>query len=130
MKLLRRLSACFVALVATVHAQATQWVYLTSAPDLSYAVDMDSVVTSPGGYVEYIGKTTWKAPAMLSGATQPVAVSVTRYQLDCDRKAWRAIDTRYLTADGAPAGTLHPGKPGWTAIGPGTVVDLMFRKVC
>jgi hypothetical protein len=130
MKLLRRLLVCFVAIAASVQAEATQWVYLTSARDLSYAVDMDSVATNPSGYVEYIAKTSWNVPAMLSGATQPVAASVTRNQIDCDRKTWRAIDTHYLTIDGASAGTLHPNDPAWAAIGPGTVVDLMFRKVC
>jgi hypothetical protein len=130
MKLLRRLLICFVVFASVVHAKASHWTYLTSARDLTYAVDMDSVATDPDGYVEYVAKTTWKAPAKLSDANRPVAVSVTRYQIDCDRKAWRAVDTHYLASDGTSAGTLHPNAPDWTAIGPGTVIDLMFSKVC
>jgi hypothetical protein len=130
MKLLRRLLVSFVTLAATVHAEATQWVYLTNARDVSYSVDMDSVGAGAGGYVEYIARTLWKVPAMLSGTTQPVAASVTRNQIDCANKAWRTVDTHYLTGDGASAGTLHPRDPAWAPIGPGTVVDLMLAKVC
>ncbi|CAN7508074.1 hypothetical protein LJR230_003413 [Trinickia sp. LjRoot230] len=130
MKLLRRLLICSMPLTAMAYAEATQWTFLSSARDLSYAVDTDSVVTGSEGYVEYIAKTTWKAPAMLSGVAKPVSVSLTRYQIDCSHKQWRAVDTRYETADGEPAGRLQPAAPKWSAIGPGTVVDLMFRKVC
>lgn len=130
MKLLRRLQVCFMAIAATSSADATQWVHLSSARDLSYEVDMDSVKSGPDGFLEYIGKTSWKVPARLSGATKPVAVSITRYQIDCDHKAWRAMDTSYMGADGELAGRLQPKEPGWTPIGPGTVVDLMFQKVC
>ncbi|GLU32971.1 surface-adhesin E family protein [Trinickia caryophylli] len=130
MKLLRLLLLCFLSLTPAVYAQATQWTYLSSAKDLSYAVDSDSIATNPEGYVEYVAKTTWKVPAKVSGASQPVAVSVTHYQIDCDHKQWRALDTHYLTASGASAGAVHPADPDWSAIGPGTVVDLMFRKVC
>ncbi|PTB21253.1 hypothetical protein C9I57_06110 [Trinickia symbiotica] len=130
MKLLRRLLICSVALAANSHADAAQWVHLTSERDLSYEVDMDSVKSGPDGYLEYVAKTLWKVPAMLSGATKPVAVSITRYQIDCDHKAWRAIDTNYVTAEGEPAGKAQPKDAAWTPIGPGTVVDLMFRKVC
>ncbi|HWX11879.1 MAG TPA: hypothetical protein VNZ04_07750, partial [Trinickia sp.] len=63
MKLLRRLLICFVVFASVVHAKASHWTYLTSARDLTYAVDMDSVATDPDGYVEYVAKTTWKAPA-------------------------------------------------------------------
>lgn len=130
MKLLRRLLVGLMPLTAMVHAEATQWSYLSGARDLSYAVDTDSIATDADGYVEYIGKTTWKVPAKLSGAEQPVAVSLTRYQIDCSHKQWRAVDTHYLAADGSSAGIVHPVRPDWTPIGPGTVVDDMFRKVC
>lgn len=130
MKLIRRLLVCLMPLTAIVHAEATQWSYLSGARDLSYAVDTDSIATDADGYIEYIGKTTWKVPAKLSGAEQPVAVSLTRYQIDCSHKQWRAVDTHYLAADGSSAGIVHPAHPDWTPIGPGTVVDTMFRRVC
>jgi hypothetical protein len=130
MKLLRRLLVCLMPLAAMVHAEATQWSYLSGERDLSYAVDTDSVATNADGYIEYVGKTTWKVPEKLSGSGQPVAVSLTRYQIDCSRKQWRAVDTHYLAADGSQAGFVHPTNPEWTPIGPGTVVDVMFRKVC
>lgn len=130
MKLLRRLLIVMMPLGAMAYAQATQWTDLTSARDLAYAVDADSITTDPEGYVEYLAKTTWKAPAMLPGATAAVAVSLTRYQMDCGKRQWRILDTHYLTAAGSPAGAL-PGADGdWAAIGPGTVVDMMFRKAC
>lgn len=130
MKLLRLSLLVGMTLAAMVYAHATQWSYLPGARDLSYAVDIDSISTSPEGFIEYVAKTAWKVPAMLSGASQPVAISVTRYQIDCRRKRWRALDTHYLTTRGTSAGSLHPSKPDWTAIGPGTVIDRMFRKVC
>ncbi|MGN6804587.1 MAG: surface-adhesin E family protein [Trinickia sp.] len=130
MKLLRRLLVCLMPMGAMVHAEATQWSYLSGERDLSYAVDTDSVATDADGYIEYIGKTTWKVPEKVQGAAQPVAISLTRYQIDCGHKRWRAVDTHYLAADGTPAGFVHPTSPEWTAIGPGTVVDIMFRKVC
>ncbi len=129
MKLLRRLLFVVMPFGAVAFAQATQWNYLTSARDLSYAVDNDSVKTTPDGYIEYVAKTTWKTAAMLPGATAPVAVSLTRYQIDCGKKQWRTLDTRYKAASGASAGTFNTNDD-WSDIGPGTVVDVMYRKVC
>lgn len=119
-----------VALGSMAYADATQWAPLKSASDLAYAVDTDSVATDADGYIEYTAKTTWKAPAMMPGANAPVAVSITRYQIDCAGKQWRALDTHYLRADGSPAGVLRSPDSPWVEVGPGTVIDAMFRKVC
>jgi hypothetical protein len=116
--------------MAYAEADATQWTALKSASDLAYSVDTDSVATDSNGYIEYTAKTNWTAPAMMPGASAPVAVSVTRYQIDCAGKQWRTLDTRYLGADGAPAGIVRSPDSPWVAVSPGTVVDTMFRKVC
>lgn len=130
MNWLRPLIVASVALGSMAYADATQWTALKSASDLAYAVDIDSVATDSDGYIEYTAKTTWKAPSMMPGANAPVAVSVTRYQLDCAGKQWRTLDTHYLDASGAPAGVLRSPNSAWVGVGPGTVVDTMFRKVC
>lgn len=130
MKLLRRLLIVTLPFTAMAYAQATQWTNLAAESDLAYAVDVDSIATDSEGYVEYLAKTTGKTPATLPGATAPVAVSLTRYQMDCSRKRWRIVDTHYLAPEGAAAGSLHANDSKWTAIGPGTVVDAMFHKVC
>ena len=132
MNWLRPLIIISVALGAMAYAEAdaTQWTALKSASDLAYAVDTDSIATDSDGYIEYTAKTSWKAPAMMPGASAPVSVSVTRYQIDCAGKQWRALDTHYLAADGAPAGGLPSADSPWVAVSPGTVVDIMFRKVC
>lgn len=130
MNWLRPFIVVTVALGTAAYADATQWTALKSARDLAYAVDTDSVATDPDGYIEYTAKTTWKAPAMMPGATAPVAVSVTRYQVNCAGKQWRALDTYYLSADGSPAGVLRSADSPWVAVSPGTVVDTMFRKIC
>jgi hypothetical protein len=130
MNWLRPLIVFTVVLGPVAYAEAEQWTPLKSARDLAYAVDMDSIQTDSDGYIEYIAKTSWKAPSMMPGANAPVSVSVTRYQLDCADKQWRAIDTHYLRADGAPAGVLRSADSPWVAVGPGTVVDTMYRKVC
>ncbi len=132
MNWLRPLIIVSVALSAMTYAEAdaTQWTALKSASDLAYFVDTDSIATDSDGYIEYTAKTNWKAPAMMPGANAPVAVSVTRYQIDCAGKQWRALDTHYLAADGTPAGSLRSSDSPWVAVSPGTVVDTMFRKVC
>lgn len=130
MNWLRPLIVFTVVLGPVAYAEAEQWTPLKSARDLAYAVDMDSIQTDSDGYIEYIAKTSWKAPSMMPGANAPVSVSVTRYQLDCADKQWRAIDTHYLRADGVPAGVLRSADSPWVAVGPGTVVDTMYRKVC
>ncbi|MGN6669043.1 MAG: surface-adhesin E family protein [Trinickia sp.] len=130
MNWLRPLIVFTVVLGPVAYAEAEQWTPLKSARDLAYAVDMDSIQTDSDGYIEYIAKTSWKAPSMMPGANAPVSVSVTRYQLDCADKQWRAIDTHYLRADGAPAGVLRSADSPWVAVGPGTVVDTMYRKIC
>ena len=130
MNWLRPLIVFTVALGSMAYADATQWMPLKSASDLAYAVDLDSVATDSDGYIEYTAKTTWKAPSMMPGASAPVSVSLTRYQIDCAGKQWRALDTHYLGTDGAQVGILHATDTAWGAISPGTVVDTMFRKVC
>ncbi|MGG1944990.1 surface-adhesin E family protein [Trinickia sp. NRRL B-1857] len=130
MNWLRPLIVFTVALGSVAYADATQWTPLKSASDLAYAVDTDSIATDSDGYIEYTAKTTWKSSSMMPGASAPVAVSVTRYQIDCAGKQWRALDTHYLGADGSPAGALRSGDSAWVAVSPGTVVDTMFRKVC
>lgn len=130
MNWLRPLIVASVALGSMAYADATQWTALKSASDLAYAVDTDSVATDSDGYIEYTAKTTWKAPAMMPGASAPVAVSVMRYQVDCAGKQWRPLETHYLDANGAPAGALRSPDSAWVAVSPGTVVDTMFRKVC
>ncbi|WP_116139280.1 surface-adhesin E family protein [Trinickia diaoshuihuensis] len=129
MNRLRPLIIFTVALGSFAYADATQWTPLKSASDLAYAVDTDSIATDSDGYIEYTAKTTWKASSMMPGASAPVSVSVTRYQIDCAGKQWRALDTHYLAADGSPAGGLSANST-WVAVSPGTVVDTMFRKVC
>jgi len=130
MNWLRPLIVFSVALGSIAYADATQWTALKSASDLAYAVDTDSVATDSDGYIEYTAKTSWKAPAVMPGASAPVAVSVTHYQIDCAGKQWRTLDTHYLGADGAPAGAVRSPDAPWVTVSPGTVVDTMFRKVC
>ncbi|TKC89633.1 hypothetical protein FAZ69_11990 [Trinickia terrae] len=130
MKLLRRLLMVLPALAAIGYAQATKWTNLSSASDLVYAIDTDSIAKNPQGYIEYLAKTVWTTPSPLPGSTAPVAVSVTRYQIDCGNKQWRALDTHYQAADGSSAGIYSPAPADWAAISPGTVVDSMFQKVC
>lgn len=130
MNWLRPILVFTVAVGSMAYADATQWTRLKSARDLSYAVDTDSIATDSDGYVEYTAKTTWKSPSMMPGATEPVSISVTRYQIDCGGRQWRALDTHYLRADGAPAGLLRSADAPWVAVSPGTVIDTMFRKVC
>lgn len=130
MNWLRPLIVLTAALGTMAYADATQWTPLKSASDLAYAVDTDSIATDSSGYIEYTAKTTWKAPSLMPGANAPVAVSVTRYQIDCAGKQWRALDTHYLRADGAPAGALRLADSAWVSVSPGTVVDTMFRRVC
>jgi len=130
MKLLRRLLVIGLALAAIGYAQATKWTKLVSASDLVYAIDTDSIAKSPQGYIEYRAKTTWTTPSPLPGSTAPVAVSVTRYQIDCGNKQWRALDTHYQAPDGSSAGTYSAAPADWALVSPGTVVDAMFRKVC
>jgi hypothetical protein len=130
MKLLRRLLMIMPVLAAIGYAQATKWTNLSSASDLVYAIDTDSIEKNPQGYIEYLAKTTWTSPSPLPGSTAPVAVSVTRYQIDCGNKQWRALGTRYQAVDGSSVGTYSPAPADWASIAPGTVVDVMFRKVC
>jgi hypothetical protein len=131
MKLLRRLLMIVVPVLAAIgYAQATKWTNLSSASDLVYAIDTDSIAKNPQGYIEYLAKTTWTTPSPLPGSTAPVAVSVTRYQIDCGNKQWRALDTHYQAADGSPVGIYSPAPADWALIAPGTVVDAMFQKVC
>jgi hypothetical protein len=130
MNWLRPLIVFTVALGFAANADATQWTPLKSASDLAYAVDIDSVATDSDGYIEYTAKTTWKSPSLMPGANAPVSVSVTRYQIDCAGKQWRALDTHYLGKDGSPAGILHSTDSTWFEISPGTVVDTMYRRVC
>ncbi|WP_206954405.1 surface-adhesin E family protein [Trinickia acidisoli] len=130
MNWLRPLIVFTIALGSMAYADATQWTPLKSASDLDYAVDSDSIATDSDGYIEYTAKTTWKAPSMMPGASRPVAVSISRYQIDCAGKQWRTLDTHYLAADGTPAGVLRSADATWAAVSPGTVVDAMFRKVC
>jgi hypothetical protein len=119
-----------VALGSMAYADATQWAPLKSASDLAYAVDTDSIATDSDGYIEYTAKTTWKAPSMMPGASAPVSISITRYQIDCAGKQWRALDTHYLGVNGARAGALRSSDSEWVAVSPGTVIDTMFRRVC
>jgi hypothetical protein len=130
MKWLRRLLMLAPAAMGMSFAQATNWTNLTSASDLVYAIDTDSVSKDPQGYVEYLGKTTWRTPSPLPGSTAAVAVSVTRYQIDCGKKQWRALDTRYQAADGSPAGAYSASAAEWALVSPGTVVDSVFQRVC
>jgi hypothetical protein len=130
MKLLRRLWMIVPAVVGMGYAQATHWTNLSSASDLVYAIDTDSVSKDSDGYLEYLAKTTWKSPAPLPGSAGPVAASVTRYQIDCDHKQWRALDTRYQAADGSPAGVYTPVAADWASIAPGTVVEAVFQRFC
>lgn len=130
MNWLRRMIVSTVALGSMAYADATQWTPLKSARDLAYAVDTDSIATDSDGYIQYTAKTTWKAPSMMPGANAPVSVSITRYQIDCADKQWRALETHYLRQDGAPAGGLRSVDAPWVAVSPGTVIDTMFRKVC
>src|ERR1700687_2782294 len=128
MKLLHRLSIVLPLLTSVGYAQASNWTNLTSASDLAYAVDTDSISKDALGYIEYLTRTTWKTPAPLPGATGSVAVSVTRYQMDCERKQWRVLDAHYQAVDGSSAGVYSPPNAEWAAIAPGTVVDAVFRK--
>ena len=130
MKLLRRVLMITPALAAIGYAHATKWTNVSSASDLVYAIDTDSIAKNSEGYIEYMAKTTWKTPSPLPGSTAPVAVSVTRYQIDCGNKQWRALDTHYQAADGLSVGVYSPTPDDWASIAPGTVVDAMFQKVC
>jgi hypothetical protein len=130
MKLLHRLSIALFLLTPVGYAEAAKWTNLMSATDLAYEVDTDSVSKDSLGYVEYLTRTTWKAPAPLPGATRPVAVAVTRYQMDCEKKQWRVLDGHYHAVDGSSAGVYSPPNADWAAIAPGTVVDAVFRQFC
>jgi hypothetical protein len=117
--------------VAIGHAQATKWVSLSDARDLSFAIDTDSVRHDPNGYVGYLTKTTWRDAAQPPGATGAVAVSITRYQMNCKSKQWRLVESQYQAADGTPAGTYKPAAvKEWADIGPGTVVESIYEKIC
>lgn len=116
--------------IAVGHAQATKWVSLSDARDLSFAIDTDSVHKDPNGYIDYLTKTTWRDAAQPPGATAAVAVSITRYQMDCQSKQWRMVESRYQTADGTPAGVYKPVASDWADIGPGTVVETIYQRIC
>jgi hypothetical protein len=114
----------------TSMAQATKWVTLSEAPDLSFSVDTDSVVKDEDGYIAYLTLTTWKEAAEPPGATAPVLSAVTRYKMDCNRRQSMAIDVRYAGVDGAPAGVHSYPPNAWTPVAPGTVVDAIYSKIC
>jgi hypothetical protein len=126
---------CTVALmcgfeIAIGHAQATTWVSLSEARDLSFAIDTDSVRAVPNGYIEFLTKTTWRDSAQPPGASGSVTVSISRYQMDCKSRRWRIVDARYQSQDGTPAGAYKPASAEWADIGPGTVVEAIYVKVC
>jgi hypothetical protein len=111
-------------------AQATKWVSLSTAPDLTFSVDTDSVAKDEDGYIGYLTLTTWKEAADPPGATAPVLSAVTRYKMDCNRRQSMAIEARYIGADGAAAGVHSYPPNAWTPVAPNTVVDAIYSKIC
>src|SRR5260370_37075091 len=87
MKLVHRLSIGLPLLTSVGYAQASNWTNLTSARDVAYAVDTDSISKDALGYIEYVTRTTWKTPAPLPGARGSGAGSSLRFVVDCGEKS-------------------------------------------
>lgn len=116
--------------IAGSPTQAVQWMTLSSARDLSYELDADSAHKDSDGYLAYSTRTTWQDVAQPPGAIAAVAVSISRYQMNCHAKQWRLIESCYESADGSPAGVYKPTSDAWMDIGPGTVMDKIHARFC
>ncbi|MCG1055729.1 hypothetical protein KQH49_12650 [Mycetohabitans sp. B5] len=116
--------------IAGGSAQAVQWINLSSARELSFELDADSARKNPGGYLVYSTRTTWRDTAQPPGAIGAVAVSIGRSQMDCHAKQWRLLESRYKRGDGSPAGVYKPASDAWIDIGPGTVMEKIYARLC
>lgn len=111
-------------------AQAVQWISLTRAQDLSFELDTDSASKDPDGYLVYSTRTIWRDAAQPPGATANVAVSLSRYQMNCHARQWRLVESRYRGLNGLPAGVYKPAGKAWVDIAPGTVMEKIYTKLC
>ncbi|WP_323123188.1 hypothetical protein [Burkholderia alba] len=118
-----------LAFVSGVAWSAQPWFPITNTAARGLLLDTSSIHPTIDHQFEFDLKTIYPQAIAPSGATERVAIAVTRYVMDCRHSRWFEKDTRYLTDEGKRAGG-EVGKHEWQSVETESEMGEVYSKVC